>query len=49
MVKNYNIGKLFLIDLAGCEKTQHTGSSGKALEEAKMINKSLSCLGLVIN
>jgi hypothetical protein len=42
-------GKLFLVDLAGSEKVQKTGAEGQALEEAKMINKSLSTLGNVIN
>ena len=42
-------GKLFLVDLAGSEKISKTGASGQTLDEAKMINKSLSCLGLVIN
>jgi hypothetical protein len=42
-------GKLFLVDLAGSEKVKKTGASGKLLEEAKNINKSLSCLGNVIN
>ncbi|CAD7928153.1 unnamed protein product [Amoebophrya sp. A120] len=42
-------GKLFLVDLAGSEKIQRTGATGSRLEEAKMINKSLSALGNVIN
>ncbi|KAL9648157.1 hypothetical protein ABK040_007521 [Willaertia magna] len=42
-------GKLFLVDLAGSEKVKKTGASGQTLEEAKNINKSLSCLGMVIN
>jgi kinesin family protein 5 len=42
-------GKLFLVDLAGSEKVKKTGAQGKLLEEAKNINKSLSCLGNVIN
>eukprot|EP01062_Namystynia_karyoxenos_P067454 TRINITY_DN6140_c0_g2_i1.p1 TRINITY_DN6140_c0_g2~~TRINITY_DN6140_c0_g2_i1.p1 ORF type:complete len:872 (+),score=370.08 TRINITY_DN6140_c0_g2_i1:91-2706(+) len=42
-------GKLFLVDLAGSEKVGKTGAQGQQLEEAKLINKSLSCLGLVIN
>ena len=44
-----NVGKLYLVDLAGSEKIEKTGATGNTLEEAKMINKSLSCLGLVIN
>jgi kinesin family protein 5 len=42
-------GKLFLVDLAGSEKVKKTRAEGKVLEEAKTINKSLSCLGNVIN
>jgi kinesin family protein 5 len=42
-------GKLFLVDLAGSEKVKKTGAEGNCLEEAKTINKSLSCLGNVIN
>ena len=45
-VKN---GKLYLVDLAGSEKVGKTGAEGITLEEAKMINKSLSALGMVIN
>lgn len=43
------IGKLRLVDLAGSEKVAKTGAEGLTLEEAKEINKSLSCLGNVIN
>eukprot|EP01104_Vermistella_antarctica_P016322 TRINITY_DN553_c1_g3_i1.p1 TRINITY_DN553_c1_g3~~TRINITY_DN553_c1_g3_i1.p1 ORF type:complete len:1136 (+),score=354.11 TRINITY_DN553_c1_g3_i1:295-3702(+) len=42
-------GKLYLVDLAGSEKVLKTGAKGQTLEEAKMINKSLSALGNVIN
>lgn len=42
-------GKLYLVDLAGSEKIKKTGAVGDVLEEAKMINKSLTTLGLVIN
>eukprot|EP00755_Sulcionema_specki_P012424 Sspe_Gene.51373::Locus_28526_Transcript_1_1_Confidence_1.000_Length_3695::g.51373::m.51373/K10396/KIF5; kinesin family member 5 len=42
-------GKLFLVDLAGSEKVGKTKAEGQQLEEAKLINKSLSCLGQVIN
>lgn len=42
-------GKLVLVDLAGSETVRKTNASGQQLEEAKMINKSLSALGLVIN
>ena len=41
-------GKLVLVDLAGSETVRKTQSSGQQLEEAKMINKSLSALGQVI-
>ncbi|XP_062518354.1 kinesin heavy chain-like [Corticium candelabrum] len=41
-------GKLYLVDLAGSEKVSKTGADGLVLEEAKMINKSLSSLGNVI-
>lgn len=37
-----------MIDLAGSEKIEKTGAVGETLEEAKMINKSLSALGKVI-
>ena len=43
------ISKLNLVDLAGSERTRITGAKGKQLEESKKINKSLSCLGNVIN
>ncbi|KAJ1611422.1 putative kinesin heavy chain [Cryptosporidium canis] len=43
------VGKLFLVDLAGSEKISKTGAEGLTLDEAKTINKSLSCLGNVIN
>ncbi|XP_020114772.1 kinesin-like protein KIN-1 isoform X1 [Ananas comosus] len=43
------IGKIILVDLAGSEKADKTGACGRALEEAKTINKSLSALGNVIN
>uniref|UniRef100_A0A3P8W6B1 Kinesin heavy chain n=1 Tax=Cynoglossus semilaevis TaxID=244447 RepID=A0A3P8W6B1_CYNSE len=42
-------GKLYLVDLAGCEKVGKTGAEGTVLDEAKMINKSLSALGIVIS
>jgi kinesin family protein 5 len=44
-----NAGKLVLVDLAGSEKVEKTGAEGRVLEEAKMISKSLSALGNVIN
>jgi len=39
---------LFLVDLAGSEMVRKTSAKGQQLEEAKMINKSLTSLGLVI-
>eukprot|EP00667_Euglena_gracilis_P003186 EG_transcript_3194 len=42
-------GKLFLVDLAGSERAGKTRAEGQQLEEAKLINKSLSTLGMVIN
>ncbi|EAR93752.2 kinesin motor catalytic domain protein (macronuclear) [Tetrahymena thermophila SB210] len=43
------ISKLYFVDLAGSEKISKTNVSGQQLEEAKNINKSLTCLGMVIN
>uniref|UniRef100_A0A2C9KV65 Kinesin motor domain-containing protein n=1 Tax=Biomphalaria glabrata TaxID=6526 RepID=A0A2C9KV65_BIOGL len=43
------IGRLNLVDLAGSERTSKTQVEGTRLQEAKHINKSLSCLGDVIN
>lgn len=43
------LGKMFCCDLAGSEKVEKTEAKGSTLEEAKMINKSLSALGNVIN
>ena len=42
-------GKITVVDLAGSEKVSKTLAEGKLLDEAKQINKSLSCLGNVIN
>jgi hypothetical protein len=42
-------GKLHLIDLAGSERISKTDATGDRLKEAQNINKSLSCLGDVIN
>jgi kinesin family member 5 len=39
---------LYFVDLAGSELVNKTGAKGSVLEEAKMINKSLSALGNVI-
>lgn len=49
LVRFNSFRKLILVDLAGSEKAERTGAEGKALEEAKTINKSLSALGNVIN
>ena len=38
-----------MVDLAGSEKISKTGATGHTLEEAKIINKSLTTLGRVIN
>ena len=46
---NAKTGKLYLVDLAGSEKIAKTGATGTTLEEAKIINKSLTILGMVIN
>ena len=43
------VGKLNLVDLAGSERIRITGTRGQQLEESKKINKSLLCLGNVIN
>ena len=41
--------KMVLVDLAGSELVGKSHLVGKQLDEAKMINKSLSALGLVIS
>ena len=46
--KQIRVGKLNLVDLAGCERVRVTGATGKRLEESKKINQSLSALGNVI-
>ena len=43
------ISKLSMVDLAGSEQVKKTEAAGQVLQEAKMINKSLSALGNVIN
>lgn len=47
--KEIKVAKLNLVDLAGSERVRVTGASGKRLDECKNINKSLSCLGMVIS
>lgn len=42
-------GKLCLVDLAGSERQDKTGAEGQTMEEGKLINKSLSALGNVVN
>ena len=42
-------GKLNLVDLAGSERQSKTHTTGKALDEAKKINLSLTALSNVIN
>ena len=37
-----------MVDLAGSERVSRTVSSGQRLTEAKMINSSLSALGLYV-
>ena len=41
--------KFTLVDLAGSERQKLTDAAGERLKEASMINKSLTCLGHVIN
>merc|ERR1719331_3523548 len=41
-------GKLFLVDLAGCERVKKSGVEGAAFDEAKAINQSLTTLGRCI-
>lgn len=47
--ESMKVGTLYLVDLAGSEKVLKTGAKGQTLEEAKMINQSLSTLGKVIS
>ena len=42
-------GTLNLVDLAGSERLDHSKTEGARLKETQNINKSLSCLGDVIN
>ena len=41
-------GTLNLVDLAGSERLKHSGAEGDRMKETQNINKSLSCLGDVI-
>lgn len=41
-------GKLHLVDLAGAEMAGRAHVTGKRLDEAKLINKSLTTLGIVV-
>jgi len=43
------VSKINLVDLAGSERVESSGVTGINFQEATMINKSLSALGLVIN
>jgi kinesin family protein 15 len=48
-ISKIRTSKLNLIDLAGSERQKSTKSEGDRLNEACYINKSLTCLGQVIN
>jgi hypothetical protein len=48
-MREIKVGKLNLVDLAGCERVRVTGATGQRLEESKKINQSLSALGNVIS
>ncbi|KAK0636361.1 P-loop containing nucleoside triphosphate hydrolase protein [Bombardia bombarda] len=41
-------GTLNLVDLAGSERLKHSGAEGDRMKETQSINKSLACLGDVI-
>ena len=47
MKESVKAGRLVLVDLAGSESVGKTGAVGEQLQEAKMINKSLTTLNLV--
>ncbi|ROW15921.1 hypothetical protein VPNG_02513 [Cytospora leucostoma] len=42
-------GTLNLVDLAGSERLKHSGAEGDRMKETQSINKSLTCLGNVID
>lgn len=47
--KKVKESQIYLIDLAGSEKSGQTGATGERFKEGTMINLSLSALGTVIN
>ena len=47
--QSFTSAKLNLVDLAGSERTKDAGTSGKRLEEACYINKSLFALVSVVD
>lgn len=47
--RNERQGLLYLVDLAGSESARQNGAEGQTFEEARKINRSLSCLCNVIS
>lgn len=47
-LNQFSSGKLNLVDLAGSERQSKTNAEGQRAKEARKINLSLTCLGLVI-